>query len=609
MRRDNQLLSVILKCSILLALFSFVAFSLALSGSFREGVLHPLWPVLAGYLLWSGVLALNNWYGTKLALLDSREYYWAEKKRQQGRTGKRSLLDQANAEEFQPEQIVVRERFPAFQKTGQWLLWFPVIGVWIWSLYHGFGKEGSLATWSENNTQLLAIWLLLLGVGQWLTTRYCASLDLREERSRFLPVQLQSQLSAWVLLITSVLLFVFLFSGVDLVLYWVRILSGLLAILILDALAVSLKPLFQPPSDRVSPPLHGGTFFLNLLFQRTRATQRIAQGLEKVLGVSLNELWFWRALRSYLPPFAIFIFLLFWITSAVTVVPLGYKGVKVHNGIHQQQALDPGLHTSLPWPWGKITLVPTERIQKVILGHERDLGEPILWTEKHYEGEINLLVGDGEELLTMSLPIFYRIADPYKYLTNIRDGRETITQLAYHYLLTNTVSKDAYSVMSNNRQEISNRIHESLQQSLDARDTGIEILHVGLKDIHPPLEVAGAYQEVISAQEELRTEVEQGYAYEAEQLPASQQQAMRIRLSAQASAASRVATARGDTASFSLLLPEYQADSPLFRHLHYFSSLERALEKPEKYIFSGSSDSTTNRYLLDFRNDPSHSAP
>lgn len=607
MRRDNQLLSVILKCSFLLVLFSLFALVLSVSAYSRFD--HPLWAVLAGYLVWSGILALNNWYGTKLAQLDAREYYWQERKWQQQRSGKRSLLDQANAEEFQPDRIVVRERFPGFQKTGQWLLWIPALAVWGWSLYYGLNKEAVISTWSENPIRLLAIFLLLLGVGQWLTTRYCASLELREERNRFLPVQLQSQLSALVLIVTSVLLFVFLFSGFDLIPHWVKLLSWFLLILIVDAVAVSLKPLFQPPSDRNTRPLHGGSFLLNLLFQRTRATQRIAQGLEKVLGVSLNDLWFWRSLRTYIPPFIICIFLLFWISSAFTVVPLGYQGVKVRNGIHQEQPLMPGLHTSLPWPWGKVVLVPTQRIQRVVLGHERDLGEAILWTEKHYEGEINLLVGDGEELLTMSLPVFYRIANPYQYLTNIRNGEETITQLAYHYLLTYTVSKDAYAVMSSDRKDISEKLHQSLQQSLDSRNAGIQILHVGLKDIHPPLDVADAYQEVISAEEELRTEVERGYAYEAELRPTTLLETNRVQLAAQATMTSRVEAARGQTASFALLLPEYQANSLLFRHLYYFNALERALERPEKFIFPSSTDSNPNRYLLDFRNDVSNRVP
>jgi regulator of protease activity HflC (stomatin/prohibitin superfamily) len=600
MRRDLQLLTVVQKASGLLLAFSTLCVAFAVYCYFGLQPI-PLNAILIGVSCWCLLLSLNHWYGIKLALLDAREYRWQERKRTTS-SGSNSWLQRAN-EEDSTQQIVFHERFPPFCRSGQWVLWVPLVSIWIWSLYEGWGNETPTTLLAESQLRLVATLSLLVGISSFLAVRYCRQLDMGEGRQWLATVSLPAQLVSWILILTGGVFFLVLFTGTDFIWWWSQILFWLLIVLIGDTLLVGLKPLFQPRdarTDALLQPLYGNTFLLQLLFQRTRASSKLLAGLEHILGVPLNELWFWRSLRRYLPPFFIAVFLLFWLSSAITVVPVGYQGIRVHMGDYQETPLEPGLHTSLPWPWGAIKLLPTQRIQQVVLGHETDLMKPILWAEKHYEGEINLLVGGGEELLTINMPVYYRITDPYRYLTNTRDAPEAITNLAYHYLLQHTVDLDAYELMSSERQKVADRIEQSLKESLSSYDLGIEIIEVALRDVHPPIEIANAYQEVVSAQEEQRTEIEKGYTYQAELLPTTQMEVYRIREEGFVGAVQRQEQATAETASIFELQPEYAANPTAFRHRFYLSSMESALQEPEKFILNRSN--ATSRFLIDFRN-------
>ena len=59
--------------------------------------------------------------------------------------------------------------------------------------------------------------------------------------------------------------------------------------------------------------------------------------------------------------------------------------------------------------------------------------------------------------------------------------------------------------MTEERAQIAEKLKQSLQQEIDRLGLGLEILFVGLKDVHPPVDVAPAYQAVVSAQEEKGT--------------------------------------------------------------------------------------------------------
>ena len=266
-------------------------------------------------------------------------------------------------------------------------------------------------------------------------------------------------------------------------------------------------------------------------------------------------------------------------------------------GRYQPVPLSPGLHVTWPWPIEQLEIVETETIRQISIGFDKDLSGPVLWNEPHFEGEKNLLVGDGESLLTIDVPIFYRISDPVRYLETTTDAEQALLALANRKLIQVAGSRDSFQIMTEQRAEIARQLKESLQQEVDQLGLGLQIVFVGLKDVHPPVDVAPAYQAVVSAQEEKDRTIDLARASRAKVLPEAQAEANRIRVEQEAAYQKRVAAAKGEAARFSAIVQADRENSAVFRFRLKLDAIEQVLGKPNKTILAVPAQSKQELYL------------
>jgi membrane protease subunit HflK len=265
-------------------------------------------------------------------------------------------------------------------------------------------------------------------------------------------------------------------------------------------------------------------------------------------------------------------------------VPVDSRGVLVQQGAFAPKARPPGLHLHAPWPWARLVVVPTERIREVSLGFERDLAGPVLWTEKHFEGEQNLLVGQGEELLTINVPVHYRVRDAVAFLSRAGDPAAALEALGYRELLALTASHTAFGFMTTDRGEITAKLQAGLQAAVDRLGFGLEIVFVGLKDVHPPVPVAPAYQEVISAEEQRAALADNARTYAVQATAAAHVSVTQIRLQAQSAATERRSRAAGEAARFLAPLAAYRAEPGVFTTRRRLETLEAALGEVRQLV-------------------------
>jgi HflK protein len=221
----------------------------------------------------------------------------------------------------------------------------------------------------------------------------------------------------------------------------------------------------------------------------------------------------------------------------------------------------------------------------------------VLWNEPHFEGEKNLLVGDGESLLTIDVPIFYRISDLVRYLETTTNAEQALVALADRKLIQVAGSRDSFQIMTEQRAEIARQLRESLQQEVDQLGLGLQIVFVGLKDVHPPVDVAPAYQAVVSAQEEKDRTIDLARASRVKVLPEAQAQANRIRVEEEAAYKQRVAAAQGEAARFSAIVQADRENSAVFRFRLKLDVLEQVLGKPNKTILAVPAQTKQELYL------------
>jgi membrane protease subunit HflK len=393
------------------------------------------------------------------------------------------------------------------------------------------------------------------------------------------------------------LIFLFLSTTRDYSAWLGWLLIGFTAFLITEALIRFAVRFYQPKSLRKPPGPAGNSLVLDALVGRGHGLGSAVKGFEDLLGAKLSEMWIVRYLRQTIEIIIIGTIVLGWLSTCFTSVPAGSRAVRMFFGRYQPVPLSPGLHVTWPWPIEQLEIVETETIRQISIGFDKDLSGPVLWTEPHFEGEKNLLVGDGESLLTIDVPIFYRISDPVRYLETTTDAEQALLALANRKLIQVAGSRDSFQIMTEQRAEIARQLRESLQHEVDQLGLGLQIVFVGLKDVHPPVDVAPAYQAVVSAQEEKDRMIDLARASRAKLLPEAQAEANRIRVEQEAAYQKRVAAAKGEAARFSAIVQADRENSAVFRFRLKLDAIEQVLGKPNKTILAVPAQSKQELYL------------
>jgi len=446
--------------------------------------------------------------------------------------------------------------------TTAWL-WWPRVGI----------SSGA----TDTTLQLAAVLLAILAFALHFLATYGAAVERETPSAPLATLVPFSRLLAFAHALTGATLLIHLYAQRN----WMRetrfVLLAVTLVLIAEAFLHTLFRFYQPKRLRVASGGFGRSVLLPTLFGEVGPIRSLAAATEKNLGVKYAETWLVRLARALTAPLALFGLLGLWASTTVTRVPVDSRGVLISRGKFQTPALPPGLHWHAPWPWASIAIVPTERVLELALGFERDLAGPVLWAEKHFEGEQNLLLGGGEELLTINVPVQYRVCDAVAFLRHTANPARALESLGYRQLLALTSEHTAFGLMTTDRAEVSDKIRSQLQQACDRLNLGLEIVFVGLKDVHPPVAVASAYQDVISAEEERSALVDQSRTYSVLALGSAQVAARLARIQAEAAATERRTRASGESSRFLAPLATYRAHADVFTTRLRLEALESAL--------------------------------
>ncbi len=241
-------------------------------------------------------------------------------------------------------------------------------------------------------------------------------------------------------------------------------------------------------------------------------------------------------------------YLLMFAMSCIVIVPEGSRDVVFHWGRldTSRGELTPGLHFKWPWPADTTKRFEVDRIHEVWLGagekrtrQQREAEfikgrEVHMWTEEHGERvELDFLIakvrGEGapEELapaqiIKLVAVVYYRIGqepgDVIKYGLKYAEPQKLLEHVAQQemtrYCATATLDKSAgdkdtgrpEAIMTTGRVRAAKELKRRIQKAVgpEGLDMGVGILDVQFTAIHPPKEVAPAYEAVLA--EERRRE-------------------------------------------------------------------------------------------------------
>ena len=253
-------------------------------------------------------------------------------------------------------------------------------------------------------------------------------------------------------------------------------------------------------------------------------------------------------------------FLFVVLLSTMHVVPTGEVGILEHLGVTTAadlaHPLQPGLHILWPWPIDKLQDEPTDKVNLVVVGsEERDknlLGNNAFsfWSQHISIPDQEFLTGDvnpdgspASQLLDGFVAAWWRVKNPGEFFDNVSTsniievGGLTGAGSALHlrrmdsalvhqvllYAVTRVFAQNTLKqIMESNVGPVSQSIKQAMQQVLDQMKSGIVILSVEIKDIHPPkgqtqntaqgrlLGPAAAFEHVVAAREREQRYVDEG---------------------------------------------------------------------------------------------------
>lgn len=318
--------------------------------------------------------------------------------------------------------------------------------------------------------------------------------------------------------------------------------------------------------------------------------------LEENTGITMRSLWSIKLIRHILPYTVIAIVLCFWLSTGIVQVEPYQRGAVYRFGVLKEETLSPGLHFTFPAPIDKVVLYDTEVVNKMTIGYRSEEVGDNIWTATHGDEEYKLLLGNGNEVVSINLRLEYKIADLGKYLKNSACSECILEAMAYELVTDRTISTDLDTLLSADRAEFAKTFREELVAKIDAYETGIEVVSVVLESIHPPVEIAETFQKMVSAE----IQAEQ-YILEAEGSAATVIANAQITRAltigdAQAAYYSRVAAAGASVAEFMAAVEAYEAYPNEYQYYKYLNAVRTAYSNA-RIVIVGDGVDTKNLYF------------
>jgi len=223
--------------------------------------------------------------------------------------------------------------------------------------------------------------------------------------------------------------------------------------------------------------------------------------------------------------------LLFWGITCLSIVAVDELGIREsfgqirgelpwNLGTVSDDPLPPGLHLKFPWPFGRVRHYPVKRVFTMPIGFVPRAGHQraYLWTKVHAEEEFAMVLGNDAEVVAVNALVYYKIHEDkegflqyvYRFADSPDDGPQArsgraavetaLDAYAHRALMEQTRSATLEQVLSANRAEFVNQVKASLREYSDENRLGIDVIDVALVVMHPPIEAASDYLDVISAE-------------------------------------------------------------------------------------------------------------
>ena len=143
---------------------------------------------------------------------------------------------------------------------------------------------------------------------------------------------------------------------------------------------------------------------------------------------------------------------------------------------------------------------------------------------------------------------------------------------------------DIQPALTDAKEEVAQRVLETLQRTLDEYQSGVLITAVNMQDVQPPQEVADAFEDVQRARQDLARLENQAEAYRNRIIPEARGEAQRIVQGAEAYRERVINEAQGEAQRFIQVYDAYSLSPDVTRQRLYLETVQKVLQETGKII-------------------------
>jgi membrane protease subunit HflK len=268
---------------------------------------------------------------------------------------------------------------------------------------------------------------------------------------------------------------------------------------------------------------------------------------------------------------------LLYLASGIFAVEANEKAVVFRFG-KAGDVIGPGIGYHWPWPVEKVRKVNVEQVQRIEAGFSPRSGQGEEITPYCITGDRNIIHD--------RYVIQYRIAEPANFLASGERARDILAGLAQATILETVAGKPVDLILTTGKSEMERSIMAGLVLKLEELNLKIQIVGVERQSAEPPSLVKDAFQEVINAQEEMRTKIHEAQNYSNQEIPAAKALANRALQEAQAGKVERTSSAKGESERFLKLYAEYQKSPGVTRSRLFIEMVELVLPRTKVMVMA-----------------------
>jgi len=265
------------------------------------------------------------------------------------------------------------------------------------------------------------------------------------------------------------------------------------------------------------------------------------------------------------------------IWSGLYTVPSDSVGIVQRFGEYLKE-VPPGLHLKIPFGIDRATIIPVKRQLKQEFGFTTPGATDPYQGSQDSEKETQMVTGDLNSAL-VEWVVQYRIAEPLKFLFQIRDPRRTLRDVSESVMREVVGDRTVDEVITIGRQEIEVEALTKMQALAGKYELGVSIDQVQLKDVNPPKPVQESFNEVNQAQQEKEKLINEARRAYNKVIPLAEGERDQRTREAEGYRLKRVNEAEGDVARFNSILAEYLKAPEVTRRRIYLETMQEVLPK------------------------------